>query len=161
MSQDDRDSTEQARFAENHRLMHEQMRREAGGFNTLPCIICRKRLMHVEHIEGIGNQPDDGVVCYTHGNYGSTVFDEVAGHYLEFNICDECLVKAREQRLIGLTYKGIPPRIWTEGLEDSPEDEQRRNDAVAEWNRKMEEEHGPFKTVETLVPNHPQHLKKE
>ena len=92
----------------------------------LPCIICKKGLEHIlkRELERLGcNQPGDGVVCHTHGNYGSTVFDEIDGHYLEFNICDECLTKAREQGLIALGIRPLPLRVWNEGLEDSLLDE--------------------------------------
>lgn len=40
------------------------------------------------------HQPHDAVVCTTHGNYGSTVFDAMDGSWLQFNICDECLILA-------------------------------------------------------------------
>jgi hypothetical protein len=110
-------------YKRNRDAMHRQMRKRSGGFNTLPCIICRKKLVHVEGREGLGNHPDDGVACFSRGNYGSTVFDPMDGHFLEFNICDGCLVKAREQGLIALGIGPAALRIWTEGLEDSPFDE--------------------------------------
>ena len=83
---------------------------------VLSCIVCHKRLGSA--YEGEDNHPDNGVVCHTCGNYGSTIFDEVDGHYLEFNICDNCLKKAREQKLIALGFPQNSLRIWTEGLED-------------------------------------------
>lgn len=59
---------------------------------SFPCIICGKALSRVHTYEA---QPEDGVMCTTYGNYGSTVFDPMAnGVHLSFNICDDCLVAA-------------------------------------------------------------------
>ena len=65
---------------------------------ALPCIVCRRELNNV--FEDLSNQPYDGVACFTGGNYGSRVFDSFDGQKLEFNVCDECLVKAGEDGLI-------------------------------------------------------------
>lgn len=62
---------------------------------TLRCICCDKQL----HAQGRNDdepsyQPDNGVMCTTHGNYGSTVFDSVYHkESLLFFVCDGCLVK--------------------------------------------------------------------
>lgn len=61
---------------------------------SFPCIICGQSLERVFEEEG---QPDDGVMCKTSGNYGSTVYDPHDMRYLAFNICDPCLVRAGEQ----------------------------------------------------------------
>lgn len=63
--------------------------------DALPCIVCDKPLRNV-FIEA-GNQPRDGVCVQTRGNYGSAVWDSFDGEFLEFNICDDCLVKAGEK----------------------------------------------------------------
>lgn len=63
--------------------------------NALPCVVCGRTLRNV--MDETDNQPSDGVVCQTRGNYGSTVFDSFNGEKLEFNLCDPCLVKADEQ----------------------------------------------------------------
>lgn len=66
------------------------------SIEALPCIVCGTRLKNVW--EDAENQPSDGVAATTHGNYGSTVFDPVlTGEFLEFNLCDSCLVKAGNQ----------------------------------------------------------------
>jgi len=97
---------------------------------ALPCILCGKQLRNV--YRDVDNQPNDGVVCFTSGNYGSTVFDSFNGERLEFNCCDNCLVEAgakgrvwisREKRpvtvegiLIG--YEEVPylPLPWHQGM---------------------------------------------
>jgi hypothetical protein len=43
------------------------------SIDALPCIVCGKHLVNV--FEDAENQPADGLVITTHGNYGSTVFD--------------------------------------------------------------------------------------
>lgn len=65
----------------------------------IPCIICRKVLE--EAMPGYSNnQPNDGLMCRTGGNYGSTVFDPVDGTNLYFLICDECMEKAGEDGVV-------------------------------------------------------------
>jgi hypothetical protein len=73
-----------------------------------PCIICGAELQRVWEDEG---QPNDGVVCTTHGNYGSRVYDSLNGEYLAFNICDPCLTKAGEQGRIQITRGSIPVEL--------------------------------------------------
>lgn len=87
--------------------------------NALPCIICHKPLEKVYRgDQDVGNHPDDGVACTTHGNYGSTVFDSLNGSYLEFNICDPCLLDAAKfnRIAIGRMYASgkqrEPLRMW-------------------------------------------------
>ena len=71
-------------------------REEAMSIEALPCVVCGKALRNA--FEDAENQPSDGVACTTHGNYGSTVYDPVlTGEFIEFNLCDECLVRAGEQ----------------------------------------------------------------
>ncbi len=86
--------------------------------NALPCIICRKPLEKVSR--DATNHPDDGVVCTTHGNYGSTVFDPGDGSYLEFNMCDQCLLNAARFNCVAIVRpyvsrrKGPEPlRMWS------------------------------------------------
>lgn len=62
---------------------------------ALPCIVCGKRLVNV--FEDAENQPHGGLAITTHGTYGSTIFDPMDGNFLEFNLCDECLVEAGER----------------------------------------------------------------
>jgi hypothetical protein len=70
-------------------------------------VVCGKVLKNV--FEDAQNQPSDGVACTTHGNYGSTVWDPVlTGEFLEFNLCDECLVKAGEQGRIYVARNAQP-----------------------------------------------------
>jgi hypothetical protein len=66
------------------------------SIEALPCIVCGTPLKNVW--EDAENQPDGGVACSTRGNYGSTVYDPVlSAEFLEFNLCDPCLVRAGEQ----------------------------------------------------------------
>ena len=76
-----------------------------------PCIICGAPLTRVFMDEG---QPNDGVVCTTHGNYGSRVFDDLTGEYLAFNICDSCLEDKAAEGLVQITRASIP--VWIEHL---------------------------------------------
>jgi len=42
-------------------------------------------------------QPNYGLVCYSHGNFGSALFDPMDGaSSLEFYLCDECAKKKAE-----------------------------------------------------------------
>ena len=68
---------------------------------ALPCIVCGTAMDQAMPMEGITNQPSNGVSCWTHGNYGSTVFDSICGDSrLLFSVCDECLVKAAGQERV-------------------------------------------------------------
>lgn len=64
---------------------------------TLPCIVCGKALESA--VRSVGsrtdpNQPSEGTVFSSHGNYGSTVWDPMTGvDMLEINVCDPCLVE--------------------------------------------------------------------
>lgn len=76
---------------------------------SFPCIICGVRLERVEpSAEG---QPDDGLMCQTHGNYGSTVFDPDDLSFLAFNICDECIVEKAQQGRVMVTRSFIPVEV--------------------------------------------------
>ena len=57
---------------------------------ALPCIICGKELEQI--MSGSYNHPNHACVGQSYGNYGSTVFDPMDGSFLEFNICDPCLI---------------------------------------------------------------------
>jgi len=70
---------------------------------TLSCLICDKELVNIHN--NISNQPNYGVVCKTYGNYGSGVYDSFTEEYLEFNLCDSCLIKASRKNQIIVTTK--------------------------------------------------------
>ena len=87
---------------------------------ALPCIVCGKELKNIS--DDVDNQPEDGLAITTLGTYGSTVFDPMDGNFLEFNICDQCIVNAGEQ---GRVYTARTSRpVVLEGLvvgaEDTP-----------------------------------------
>jgi hypothetical protein len=85
------------------------------SIEALPCIICGTRLKNVW--EDAENQPNDGVACTTRGNYGSTVYDPVlTAEFLEFNICDPCLVKAAGQDRIYAARTARPVHMTGAGL---------------------------------------------
>jgi hypothetical protein len=74
--------------------------------NPLACIVCDRLLEHAMSpgtlpngtvLEETTNQPYGGTVFYSHGQYGSTVFDETTGAFLEITVCDKCLVKAGKE----------------------------------------------------------------
>jgi len=73
---------------------------------SFPCIICDTELERVT--EGNEAQPNDGIMCETGGNYGSTVWDEMNGNRLAFNICDACMIAAGEQGRV-MTYRKFQP----------------------------------------------------
>lgn len=65
-------------------------------FLALPCIVCDKLLTNVfpDRLkeDESQQQPKDGVVFISYGNYGSAVFDSFGIGYIELNICDSCLL---------------------------------------------------------------------
>lgn len=70
----------------------------AGNNVSVPCIVCEKPL---EDVSGVSeNQPYNGLTCHAEGQYGCTEFDPMDGSYLEFNVCDECLVKKASAGII-------------------------------------------------------------
>ena len=89
--------------------------------DSLPCLVCGKALERAVPQEQ--NHPNDAIVCTSHGNYGSGVFDPCDGHYLEVNVCDSCLKKAAAEGKVALGYistqMGIPLIRWQEDLEDT------------------------------------------
>ena len=83
---------------------------------TKPCIICGTELQAI-----LGSwefQTNDGIVCESQGNYGSTKFDGYFdGDVLYFNICDPCLVEAGERERIFTTRVRRPVKTTFEGHE--------------------------------------------
>lgn len=58
---------------------------------------------------------NDGINCYSVGNYGSTVFDEsIPGGRLEFAVCDPCLMakQARVMVVVKDVLKKATNRPW-------------------------------------------------
>lgn len=62
---------------------------------SLPCIACGKALEN--EFDDAANQPREGTAFESHGHYGSTAFDPMDGTYIEINVCDPCLVAARDK----------------------------------------------------------------
>lgn len=87
---------------------------------ALPCIKCGRELRNVfpGHVE---NQPNDGVVFTTSGNYGSRVFDSLNGSILEITICDPCLVEAGEWGRVITARRAVPVVYEDVGLVGSSE----------------------------------------
>lgn len=75
----------------------------------LPCIVCGRTLCNVVSTEQCPNQPYEACTFNAHGHYGCTVFDEFDGARLEINVCDDCLVKARDVGRVGY-WPGHPKR---------------------------------------------------
>ena len=68
-------------------------------YNPLPCFKCDKQLD--PSVSGVMNQPYDGTVFTSHGQYGSTVFDPISDdRFIEITICDDCIVEAAKKRKI-------------------------------------------------------------
>jgi len=101
------------------------------SIEALPCIVCGNTLRNVFPDE-VQNQPSDGVAFTSSGNYGSTVWDQFDGSFIEINVCDSCLVEAgqrgrvmagRDKRpvavegmLVGWERIERPLVPWTQGL---------------------------------------------
>ncbi len=68
---------------------------EPLSYSKLRCIVCDGGLLPAfEELNSV--QPTQGVMCHTHGNYGSTAFDPLDGSYLLFLVCDDCLVRKKK-----------------------------------------------------------------
>ena len=81
---------------------------------SFPCVICGRVLLR--DMDDYEAQPREGVMCSTHGNYGSTVYDPVgSGEYLAFNICDPCLVEAGERGRLFATHSARPVKAYVGG----------------------------------------------
>lgn len=87
---------------------------------ALPCLKCGRELVNVFPNE-VENQPNDGVVATTSGNYGSTVYDSFSGNFLEFNLCDPCLVEAGERGRIITARRTVPVVYENIGIVGSSE----------------------------------------
>lgn len=76
---------------------------------SFPCIKCGATLTRVtSDYEG---QPNDGIMCTSYGNYGSTVFDPMDGSYLAFNICDPCVKRAAKQGRLMVTRDKVHVKL--------------------------------------------------
>ena len=58
---------------------------------TLPCIVCLKKLEGISSVCREINQPNNGLAFESNGHYGSTFFDPMDGSSIEINLCDKCL----------------------------------------------------------------------
>lgn len=67
--------------------MSESVERPYLG-KAVPCAVCGMELQGQEHSE---NQAVEGLYFRSFGAYGTTVFDPMDGHFIEINVCDECL----------------------------------------------------------------------
>lgn len=76
---------------------------------SFPCIICGIKLYR-ENEDYIA-QPRNGVVCSTHGNYGSTAYDPLDGTSLVFNICDPCLRMTRDNKMLFERRHALPVKV--------------------------------------------------
>jgi len=61
----------------------------------LPCFKCGNVLQNI--FMEADNQPYEGTVFRTQGQYGSTFWDSFDGEDLVLNVCDRCLVQYRER----------------------------------------------------------------
>ncbi len=88
---------------------------KTDSVGVLQCIVCNKALK--EALTGRVDQPSGGLAFQSHGHYGSTAFDPMDGHYLELNICDDCLRRLSKQKLISVAaapcYQPAPRELWT------------------------------------------------
>src|ERR1700730_6816017 len=94
--------------------------------NTLPCIICDKKLKAVEKDLEDNNQPHVANVFFSNGHYGATIFDPNDQTYLEINICTDCLrIAAKKNKIYHVEPKHIKRenvyRLWNGKVEDEKE----------------------------------------
>ena len=82
-----------------------------GAIPTLPCIVCGVVLMSALP-DGSDNQPASGTAFFTHGHYGSTVFDPMDNSWLEINICDSCLIDHAQNQEILLRKGDDHAEYW-------------------------------------------------
>lgn len=68
--------------------------------NELDCFKCGKKLQTSLPGSTVYNQPSEGLVFISYGQYGSTVFDPMNDTYLELNICDLCVAAHKEHVLL-------------------------------------------------------------
>ena len=75
--------------------------------NTMRCFRCDEIIESIfEDIQ----QPYAGTSFYSHGQYGSTVFDNPNdGSYLEIYICDACLIKHQRKVNEWIPSQQTPP----------------------------------------------------
>lgn len=103
---------------------------EVAPGTTLPCVVCDKELEPVfkgASNHPITNQPYAGTIFTSHGQYGSTVFDEMSGGtFLELNVCDPCLVRlAGEGKVIlgsPIVHREVAYGYWQPGDPDGPDE---------------------------------------
>lgn len=80
----------------------------------LPCILCGRKPTPVFDAPMSNDEPNwqpYGATAFTsHGQYGSTVFDEMGREYLMVNICDLCMRIKAQENVIALAHKLKPPR---------------------------------------------------
>jgi hypothetical protein len=81
-----------------------------------PCLACGRELYNVS--DDSENQPYNGTTFYSHGQYGSTIYDPMDGHFLEINICDFCLASHPERVLEGRDRRPIKEDGVIVGFED-------------------------------------------
>ncbi len=103
---------------------------------ALPCIVCGAVLFNV--YDGVTNQPNDGVACFTSGNYGSTVFDSFNGDQLTFNVCDSCLTDAGETGRVLIGRDRRPVEVDGFGLVGW----ESVDHAPVEWNVGLDADYG-------------------
>lgn len=69
----------------------------------LPCMVCGTVLESaLPATIDTDNQPSDGTVFTSRGQYGSTVWDPMNdSDFIEITICDACLIKHKDRVLEG------------------------------------------------------------
>jgi len=84
----------------------------------LPCIVCGHK---PELVFPTGFPEDDmnwqpyGATAFTsHGQYGSTVFDEMSGQYLMINVCDRCMRAKAQAAVIAHAHPRRALRVPTD-----------------------------------------------
>jgi hypothetical protein len=71
------------------------------------CLCCSRELEATlsENEPAPASMVDGGLICSTHGNFGSAVFDPIHGDYrLVFYICDKCIIE-RKQNVLYVKYE--------------------------------------------------------
>lgn len=75
----------------------------------VPCFVCGKEMERVESDHPM--QSLHGVVCESHGNYGSSVLD---GDHVEFLVCDDCFQERRDKVRLVVVHTPRPTVDYSE-----------------------------------------------
>jgi len=75
----------------------------------VPCFVCGKELERV--VADNPMQPYGGVICSTHGNFGSKLMDSMFPEDdVRFIVCDDCMIE-RQDRIRTIVVERVKPTV--------------------------------------------------